>query len=52
LYDDAGDGYGYENGEYTAVRYEWDDGEGRLRETVSGSKEWLHPVSVRIVGKD
>ena len=26
LYEDAGDGYGYENGEYNLIRMDWDDG--------------------------
>jgi alpha-D-xyloside xylohydrolase len=30
LYDDAGDGYGYEQGEYTATHLRWDDGKGIL----------------------
>jgi alpha-D-xyloside xylohydrolase len=30
LYDDAGDGYGYEQGEYTATHLRWDDGKGAL----------------------
>jgi len=30
LYDDAGDGYGYERGEYALTRLRWDDGAGVL----------------------
>ena len=30
LYDDAGDGYGYERGEYTVTRLRWDDRAGVL----------------------
>ena len=30
LYEDAGDGYGYEAGEYTLRRYYWSEAEGRL----------------------
>ena len=30
LYDDAGDGYGYENGEYTLTRLQWNDAAGQL----------------------
>jgi alpha-D-xyloside xylohydrolase len=25
LYDDAGDGYGYENGEYATIRFDWNE---------------------------
>ena len=41
LYEDAGDGYGYENGEYRLTKYQWKDGEDRLliegREAPQGS---------------
>ena len=30
LYDDAGDGYGYEQGEYTLTCLRWDEGTGTL----------------------
>ncbi len=30
LYEDAGDGYGYEDGEYTLTEYAWNDKEGIL----------------------
>ncbi|MDR1688634.1 MAG: glycoside hydrolase family 31 protein [Clostridiales bacterium] len=30
LYDDSGDGYGYENGEYTLIKLVWDDAAGKL----------------------
>ena len=30
LYDDAGDGYGYERGEYAATPLRWDDKAGQL----------------------
>lgn len=30
LYDDAGDGYGYEKGEYTITKLEWSEAEKRL----------------------
>ncbi len=33
LYEDAGDGYGYENGEYSVIRFTWNDPAGEL--TVS-----------------
>ena len=32
LYDDAGDGYGYEKGEYTLKEYKWDDAKRKLSE--------------------
>ena len=36
LYNDAGDGYGYERGEYATVTYEWHDDEERLDAAFSG----------------
>ena len=30
LYEDAGDGYGYENGEYAVISLHWDDKAGSL----------------------
>ena len=30
LYEDDGDGYGYENGEYRLTRLRWDDGSGEF----------------------
>ena len=30
LYEDAGDGYGYEDGEFATVELSWDDGTRRL----------------------
>ena len=30
LYDDAGDGYGYEQGEYRLLRIRWNDREEKL----------------------
>lgn len=36
LYNDAGDGYGYERGEYATVTYEWHDDEERLDAEFAG----------------
>lgn len=36
LYNDAGDGYGYERGEYAAVTYTWHDGDERLDAVFTG----------------
>ena len=44
LYEDAGDGYGYENGEYTLTRFEWSDGKKELTENgkKTGYRYVLH----------
>lgn len=44
LYDDAGDGYGYERGEYTLRRFAWDDARRELSPAAQD-------VTVRIVGE-
>jgi alpha-D-xyloside xylohydrolase len=44
LYEDAGDGYGHEAGEYTVTRLKWDD----AQKTLSPRREdWV----VRIAGQ-
>ena len=30
LYEDAGDGYEYENGEYRVTRFQWEEAAGKL----------------------
>ena len=39
FYEDTGDGYGYEDGEYTLKRYYWSDGEGVLRDEEGSEVE-------------
>ena len=38
LYEDAGDGFGYEDGEYALTTLCWEEGPGKLR--VEKTKEW------------
>ena len=52
LYDDDGVDYGYEKGEYTAADLRYTDADGKLEETVRGRGDWLHPATVRVIGKD
>jgi len=47
LYEDAGDGYGYEKGEYAWLHLNWDDAARSLKQTVEGCAEYL--PSKRIV---
>ena len=51
LYDDGGLDYAYEEGDWTAVTYEYRDADGALTETVAGKPDWRHPVKARIVGR-
>ena len=46
-YEDAGDGYGYEQGEYTVTRVEWNDAAGVLT-LPEGSED---KFTVTVVGK-
>lgn len=50
LYNDAGDGYGYEKGEYLRVTYRWDDAARSLTQTREGDEGFAYPaVHVKIV---
>ena len=49
LYNDSGDGYGYENGEYTAVTITYDDKSGEISEELSGTDTFRRNVVYRIV---
>ena len=51
LYNDAGDGYGYEKGEYTALEIRYRDSDGEITETVSGCDAYRRKIQYRIVGK-
>ena len=49
LYNDAGDGYGYERGEYTAVTICYDDATGTITETSEGTDEFRRNTVYRII---
>ena len=65
LYEDEGDGYGYEQGAYSTIDFSWDDASGRLE--ISARKgsfpgmlkkrdfvvrvQGREPVTVRYTGK-
>jgi len=40
LYDDSGDGYGYEHGEHSVTRLKWEDASGTL---TLGTREGAYP---------
>ncbi len=50
LYEDAGDGYGYEKGDCAWLHLRWDDASGSLSHTTEGNGEYL-PVgwNVKII---
>jgi alpha-D-xyloside xylohydrolase len=51
LYDDAGDGYGYEEGAYGVKTLTWDDRAGRLETAFSGDPRYeIKNTTLRIIG--
>lgn len=47
LYDDAGDGYGFEAGEWARVHYQWDDKAQKLHERREGDARFM-PNNLRV----
>ncbi len=50
LYEDSGDGYGYEAGEFAVTRIAYDAETGDISEKVSGKPEYRHGIKYRTVG--
>ena len=44
LYNDTGDGYGYERGEYLRTIYRWDDTAHSLSQTKEGNEAFAYPA--------
>ena len=52
LYNDAWDGYDYENGDYTAVKITYDDSCGEVtEELLSGNDNYRRKTKYRIIGR-
>jgi alpha-D-xyloside xylohydrolase len=51
LYNDAGDGYGYEEGDYTAVTISYDNETGSVNETWNGVETYRRRMTYRIIGR-
>lgn len=50
LYNDAGDGYGYERGEYLRTTFRWDDASETLSQTQDGDDAFAYPaVHVKLI---
>ena len=49
LYNDEGDGYGYERGEYTAVTITYDDATGQISEELKGTDRFRRRTVYRVV---
>lgn len=47
VYDDAGDGYAYENGEYTKVKVIYDEKSGNITEECTGCELFRHNMTFR-----
>lgn len=51
LYDDAGDGYGYEKGQYAWLHFKWHEAQRMLSHEVDGDAEYFPPDwQVDIIG--
>ena len=50
LYDDAGDGYAYEEGAFGITRLTWDDRTGQLEKAFSGDPRFEIQTTLRIIG--
>lgn len=51
LYDDAGDGYGYEKGAYGVTSYAWDDRTKQLDHSFSGDPRYeIRNITLRVIG--
>lgn len=48
LYNDAGDGYGYENKEYCITGFKYDDKSGRLNATTEGDMSFFEEYEIKI----
>ena len=50
LYQDSGDGYNFEQGDYTLTKYEWDDKKQRMKQkAVKKSKKYNREIKVNII---
>lgn len=49
LYNDAGDGYAYENGDYTALTITYDDAAGTVTERLNGNNTYRRNITYRII---
>ena len=49
LYNDAGEGYGYEKGEYTLQRFKWNDKTGKLTMAIEGDDRFVIDGESRII---
>lgn len=52
LYEDAGDGYAYESGDYSLRSISYSDKTGRIDEKQAGSGKYEHRINYIYVGKD
>ncbi len=51
LYEDSGDGYGYESGDFAMTRIIYDDMSGELTEKITGIAAYKHELKYRFVGE-
>ena len=51
LYNDAGEGYGYEEGDYSLQKFMWNDDAGKLSSAETGNAEYKVTTTCTIIGK-
>ena len=50
LYQDSGDGYAFEQGDYSLTKYEWDDKKQRMKhKVVKKSKKYNREIHINII---
>ncbi|MBO4617846.1 MAG: DUF5110 domain-containing protein, partial [Lachnospiraceae bacterium] len=51
LYNDAGEGYGYEEGDYSLQKFMWNDDAGKLSLAETGNATYKVNTTCKIIGK-
>ena len=50
LYQDSGDGYAFEQGDYSITKFEWNDNKQRMKQkAVKKSKKYNREIKVNII---
>ena len=50
LYQDSGDGYAFEQGDYSITKYEWDEKKQRIRQkTMKKSYKYKREIQINII---
>ena len=52
LYEDAGDGYGYEQGEYCVITLVWEDFEKKFSYSSEGDKSFKSEIKYTVIDEE